>query len=66
MRQRVNTGSAWKNTYGYFTACGIFQRTLTPHVGGMTDEAFERMLKNAIANFERCVQGEHPVNVVNQ
>lgn len=40
--------------------------TLTPHVGGMTDEAFERMLVNAIANFERCARGERPVNIVNQ
>ena len=39
--------------------------TLTPHVGGMTDEAFERMLVNAIANFERCENGERPVNIVN-
>ena len=39
--------------------------TITPHVGGMTDEAFERMLVNAIANFERCENGERPVNIVN-
>ena len=39
--------------------------TLTPHVGGMTDEAFERMLVNAIANFERCERGEKPLNIVN-
>lgn len=39
--------------------------TVTPHVGGMTDEAFTRMLTNAIANFERCEAGERPVNIVN-
>jgi len=39
--------------------------TITPHVGGMTDEAFTRMLVNAIANFERCENGEHPINNVN-
>jgi phosphoglycerate dehydrogenase-like enzyme len=38
---------------------------LTPHVGGMTDEAFTRMLRNAIANFIRVENGEQPVNVVN-
>lgn len=39
--------------------------TITPHIGGMTDEAFTRMLKNGIANFERVEGGEKPVNVVN-
>ena len=38
---------------------------LTPHVAGMTDEAFTRMLINAIANFERVCRNEKPVNVVN-
>jgi phosphoglycerate dehydrogenase-like enzyme len=39
--------------------------TITPHVGGTTDEAFVRMLKNAIANMQRVERGERPVNVVN-
>lgn len=39
--------------------------TLTPHIGGMTDEAFTRMLVNAIANFERVEAGGKPVNIVN-
>jgi len=44
---------------------GRARLTLTPHVGGMTDEAFTRMLSNAIANFERCEAGERPLNIVN-
>lgn len=39
--------------------------TITPHIGGMTDEAFTRMLKNAINNFEQVEKGGMPVNVVN-
>ena len=39
--------------------------TLTPHIGGTTDEAFTRMLHNAIANMERLERGEAPVNIVN-
>lgn len=39
--------------------------TLTPHIGGTTDEAFIRMLKGAIGNFQRVLAGEEPVNVVN-
>jgi len=39
--------------------------TITPHIGGTTDEAFTRMLKNAISNFERVESGEKPVNIVN-
>lgn len=39
--------------------------TLTPHVGGTTNEAFTRMLKNAVENFCRRENGETPVNVVN-
>lgn len=38
---------------------------LTPHIGGVTDEAFTRMLKNSVANFVRVENGEKPVNVVN-
>ncbi len=39
--------------------------TLTPHIGGTTDEAFTRMLKNAVANFERVERNEKPINIVN-
>lgn len=39
--------------------------TLTPHIAGTTDEAFLRMLKNAIENFERIERGEKPNNIVN-
>lgn len=39
--------------------------TLTPHIGGTTDEAFIRMLKGAIGSFQRVLAGEEPVNVVN-
>ena len=39
--------------------------TITPHVAGTTDEAFLRMLKNAIENFERVERGEKPNNIVN-
>lgn len=38
---------------------------LTPHIAGMTDEAFMRMLKNAIENFERVERGDKPKNIVN-
>jgi D-3-phosphoglycerate dehydrogenase len=37
---------------------------LTPHIGGTTDEAFTRMLRNAIANMERMESGMKPLNVV--
>ena len=40
--------------------------TLTPHTGGMTDEAFITMLTVAIDNFERMEKGEDPINVVNR
>ncbi len=39
--------------------------TVTPHVGGMTDEAFTRMLQWAITSFEKCERGERPNNIVN-
>ena len=38
--------------------------TLTPHVGGRTDEAFRRMLHGAIDNFVRVENGEAPDNFV--
>jgi D-3-phosphoglycerate dehydrogenase len=37
---------------------------LTPHIGGTTDEAFTRMLRNAIANMERMENGMKPLNIV--
>lgn len=40
--------------------------TLTPHVAGTTDEAFTRMLRNAIANMQRVERGERPLNIVNE
>ena len=39
---------------------------ITTHIGGVTNEAFERMLKNGIANFERVARGEEAVNIVNK
>ncbi len=39
---------------------------ITTHIGGVTNEAFERMLKNGIANMERVARGEEPLNVVNK
>lgn len=39
--------------------------TLTPHVGGRTDEAFRRMLRGAVDNFARVENGEEPINIVN-
>lgn len=38
---------------------------LTPHSAGTTDEAFTRMLQNAIANFQRMENGEAPLHIVN-
>lgn len=38
--------------------------TITPHVGGTTDEAFQRMLGNAIANMQRILNGEQAINLV--
>lgn len=40
--------------------------TLTPHIGGTTDEAFVRMLTNAIENFNRVEKGDFPLNIVNK
>ena len=39
---------------------------ITPHVAGKSDEAFKRMLNWAIANMKRVVNGEKPVNIVNE
>ena len=39
---------------------------MTTHVGGVTNEAFERMLKNGIANMERVAKGEEALNIVNK
>ena len=40
--------------------------TLTPHIAGTTDEAFIRMLNNAIENMKRVAEGSEPVNIVNK
>ncbi|MCF0142576.1 MAG: glycerate dehydrogenase [Parasporobacterium sp.] len=45
---------------------GMDRLTLTPHVGGMTDEAFITMLNGGIDNFARVENGEAPINVVNK
>ncbi len=39
---------------------------ITTHIGGVTNEAFERMLKNGIANMERVARGEEALNIVNK
>lgn len=39
---------------------------LTPHIAGTTDEAFTRMLKNAIQNMQIMLEGKKPVNIVNK
>lgn len=38
---------------------------MTPHIAGTTDEAFSRMLRDAIDNFVRVSSGEAPLRVVN-
>jgi len=38
---------------------------LTPHIAGITDQAFGRLLNNALANISRVVSGKPPENVVN-
>ena len=39
--------------------------TITPHIGGTTDEAFVRMLKNVVSNMKLMEAGGRPNNVVN-
>ena len=39
--------------------------TLSPHIGGTTDEAFTRMLTWTIENMKRMENGEKPINIVN-
>ena len=39
--------------------------TFTPHIAGMTDEAFITMLTTVVTNFQRVENGEDPINVVN-
>ncbi|MBQ6216560.1 MAG: 2-hydroxyacid dehydrogenase [Erysipelotrichaceae bacterium] len=39
---------------------------ITTHVGGVTNEAFERMLKNGIANMQRVAAGQEALNIVNK
>ena len=38
---------------------------LTPHVAGATNESRERIIKTAIENVVRVLEGKEPVNVVN-
>lgn len=38
---------------------------LTPHIAGITDQAFVRLLNSALANISRVVSGKPPENVVN-
>ena len=45
---------------------GAARLTLTPHTGGMTDEAFITMLTVAVNNFEAMEAGKDPINVVNK
>ncbi len=45
---------------------GMNRLTLTPHNGGMTDEAFITMLTVATENMERMEKGEEPINIVNR
>lgn len=39
--------------------------TLTPHIAGMTDQAFRRMLEWTIQDITRLEQGQTPQNVIN-
>ncbi len=39
--------------------------TFTPHIGGTTDEAFTTMLIRGMENITRVINGEEPVNIVN-
>lgn len=45
---------------------GMDRLTMTPHIGGMTDEAFITMLNGAISNFEAVEAGKEPQNIVNR
>lgn len=45
---------------------GMDRLTMTPHIGGMTDEAFITMLNGAISNFEAVEAGKEPANIVNK
>lgn len=38
---------------------------LTPHIGGVTDEAFRRMLQGTVQNVQRMEAGDLPINIVN-
>jgi phosphoglycerate dehydrogenase-like enzyme len=38
---------------------------LTPHIAGITDQAFGRLLNHALSNISRVVSGKPPENVVN-
>lgn len=45
---------------------GMDRLTVTPHIGGMTDEAFITMLTGSISNFEAMESGCEPKNIVNR
>ena len=45
---------------------GMDRLTMTPHIGGMTNEAFITMLNGAISNFEAVEAGKEPQNIVNR
>lgn len=40
--------------------------TITPHVGGTTNEVLYKMLTWSIANVERYLKGEEPLNILNK
>lgn len=44
---------------------GNSRLTITPHIAGTTDEAFERMVRWTYENIERFINGEKPINIVN-
>jgi len=45
---------------------GLENVILTPHIAGTTMEVRERVVKMAVANMVRVLQGEEPLNVVNR
>ncbi len=40
--------------------------TVTPHIGGTTNEALVMMLQRGLANIQRVMDGQEPANVVNR
>ena len=39
--------------------------TLTPHIGGTSNEAFTTMLIKSLENITRMMDGEEPLHIVN-